>query len=68
MFDTDPSLLNVINSEMLDRAGRRDAARNLWGIGKPYEATPTEVTELVFRNKAKRSAVFHRSARQGESR
>ena len=58
MFDTDPSLLNVINSEMLDRAGRRDAARTLWGVGEPYEATPTEVTELVFRNKAKKICGF----------
>lgn len=58
MFERDPSLLNVINSEMLSRAGQRDATRKLWGVGEPYEATPTEVTELQFRKNAKKICGF----------
>ena len=58
MFRKDPSLLNVINSEMLKRVGNRDGARTLWAVGEPYEATPTEVTELQFRKQRKKICAF----------
>ena len=36
---------NLLNNEMLSRAGRRDEARALWKIGQPYSAEPVRALE-----------------------
>ena len=59
---------SVINSEMLARAGRRAEARALWAIGEPYQASATEVTELVFRKKAKKICAFPPFSKQGREK
>ena len=39
--------MEVINQEMLERAGRRAETRNFWGIGKPFNSTPRKSLEFV---------------------
>ena len=42
--------MNVINTEMLERARKRAASRELWGIGTPFSAVSR--TSLEFKPKA----------------
>lgn len=39
--------MEVINQEMLERAGRRAETRKFWGIGKPFNSTPRKSLEFV---------------------
>ena len=38
--------LAALNADMLERSGRRSAARELWKIGQPYSAEPVRAVEV----------------------